>query len=315
MALPLEPADQRTGPNAAATCVSTVVPAGVYSTSELLARVTRGRLRAELASRRWRRSGHGVIVTHNGPLTERERVRAALLACAPGSAVAGLSSLLLDGFEGFASPRLVQVVLPEGANDPHSPLVLPHWSTMLDADDIHPLKTPRRTRPPRSLVDEAAWSVAARRARAVILAGVQQGHARPGDLRDALSRRGPCRHRALIKESILDAEGGTHSLPERDFESLRRRHGLPAPTRQQVLLRQDGRYYLDNGWDEIGAAVEIHGVPHMSVLQWDADLFRANEIQIRGPRLLAFSSYAVRHEPDLVAAQVRALLRRQGAAI
>lgn len=143
-----------------------------------------------------------------------------------------------------------------------------------------------------------------------------RNHVLPGAYSTSeLGRRGPCRHRALIKESAQDVEGGIHSLPGRDFERLRRLHGLPAPTRQQVLLRPDRCYYLDNGWDGLGAAVEIHGVLHLGVLQWDADLFRANEIQIRGPRLLAFSSYAVRHEPELVAAQVRALLRRQGEAM
>jgi very-short-patch-repair endonuclease len=287
-------------------------PLGVYPTAKLLTQITRGQLRAKLESGRWQRRGRGVIVTHNGPLTAEQRLAVALLTCAPGSAIAGLSALTLDGFEGFALGPGIQVVLPEGAAHPESSLVVPHWSTMLTTDDVHPLKQPRRTRPQRSLVDEAAWSGPPRRARAVILAGVQQGLARPSDLRDALSRRGPCRHRALIKESILDADGGVHSLPERDFELIRRHHGLPRPSRQQIVQRCDGHFFLDLGWKELDAAAEIHGIPHLEVLRWDADLLRANEIVIRGPRLLIFSSYAVRHETDQVAAQVKALLRRQG---
>lgn len=291
---------------------TSVSPHGVYATKDLLTFVTRGRLRSQLASGRWQRQGRGVIVTHNGPLTADQRLAAALLSCAPGAAIAGLTALCIDGFEGFSTPPAIQVVLPEGAAHPESPIVVPHWSTMLMSEDVHPLKQPRRTRPQRSLVDEAAWSRPERRARAVILAGVQQGLARPSDLRDALGRRGPCRHRALIKESILDADGGIHSLPERDFELIRHSHGLPRPTRQQVVVRADGRFFLDVGWDDLGAAAEIHGIPHLEVLRWDQDLLRANEIVIRGPRLILFSSYAVRREPDQVAAQVIALLRRQG---
>ena len=94
----------------------------------------------------------------------------------------------------------------------------------------------------------------------------------------------------MIKESILDADGGIHSLPERDFELLRRKHGLPRPTRQQIVQRADGRFLLDVGWEDLGAAVEINGIPHLAVLQWDQDLMRANEIVIRGPRLIIFSS-------------------------
>lgn len=186
---------------------------GVHSTAQLLTRVTRGQLRAQLASGRWQRQGRGVIVTHNGPLTAEQRLAVALLSSAPGSAIAGLSALSLDGFTGLEVGSAVQVVLPEGAARPDSPLVVPHWSTMLMDEDVHPVKRPRRTRPQRSLVDEAAWSRPQRRARAVILAGVQQGLVRPSDLRDALGRRGPCRHRALIKESILDADGGSSPCP------------------------------------------------------------------------------------------------------
>lgn len=93
---------------------------------------------------------------------------------------------------------------------------------------------------------------------------------------------------------------------------IRRRHGLPRPTRQQVVRRADGRFFPDVGWQDLAAAAEIHGIPHLEVLQWDQDLLRANEIVIRGPRLILFSSYAIRHETEQVAAQVIGLLRRQG---
>ena len=286
---------------------------GVLSTSQALELFTKSHLRAQLSARRWQRPTRGVIVTHNGPLLDVQHLHVALLACPPGSALGRLTALTIDGFTGFESrgPR-VQVVLPEGAVRPSYHLISPHWSTMLDSSDVHPLKEPRRTRPQRSLVDEAAWSGPKRHARAIILAGVQQGLARPSDLRSALSRRVPCRHRALIKESILDAEGGVHSLPERDFDLIRRSFHLPSPTRQRVVVRSDGRYWLDVGWDEFDAGIEIHGIPHLAVLQWDLDLFRANEIAIVGPRLLSFSSYAVRHEAGLVGSQTVRLLQRQG---
>ncbi len=116
----------------------------------------------------------------------------------------------------------------------------------------------------------------------------------------------------LIRASILDAAGGIESLPERDFADIVIRHNLPRPTRQQPVRRADGRYFLDVGWDRYDAGCEIHGIPHLEVLRWDADLRRANEIVVRGPRLLVFTSYAIRNEQRDVVGQLTALLRRGG---
>ena len=73
-----------------------------------------------------------------------------------------------------------------------------------------------------------------------------------------------------------------------------------------------GRYYLDVHIPEIGLSIEIHGIPHLAVSRWDADLRRANEIVIAGERLLIFSSYATRRERRAVLDQLermRASLR------
>jgi hypothetical protein len=146
----------------------------------------------------------------------------------------------------------------------------------------------------------------------LVLAAVQQRLVRPSDLRKVLERRQRFRHRPLVLETIGDAEGGVQSLPELDFARLIRRHGLPEPTRQQVLRRSDGKYYLDTAWSEYDAACEVQGIPHLRVGKWEADMSRTNEILIAGPRQLAFSSYAIRHDGDRVAGQLTRLLRRGG---
>ncbi len=285
----------------------------VLTSAQACAAFGRERVRAQLAARRWQRPRRGVVVLHNGPLTSIQRARVALLGCPPGSALGGLTALELDGLEGFRHPT-PYVVMPEGRRRPRYVDVVPHWSRELSSADVHPLRDPRRTRPARSMLDAASWSPwkAERRARAIVLAGVQQRLAPTRDLRDALTRRGPCRHRALIVESILDAHGGIQSLPERDFDDVVRRGGLPVPTRQSPRQRSDGRYYLDVEWRGLGAACEIHGIPHLAVTQWESDLARANEITIAGPRLLVFSSYAIRRHPDRVGDQLARLLRRGG---
>ena len=79
------------------------------------------------------------------------------------------------------------------------------------------------------------------------------------------------------------------------------------------MQRVDGKYFLDVGWQAFDAGIEIHGIPHLAVLPWDLDLFRANEIAILGPRLLKFrprTPCATR--AGLAAQQTPRLLRRQG---
>lgn len=283
----------------------------VFRTAEAVARFGRSRVRTEVGQRRWQQPRRGVIVTHNGPLSRLENLTVALCACPLRSALGGASALEIDGLTGF-SPERPTIVQPEGARRTARPGVTIHWSTELSDRDVHPHREPRRTRPARSVVDMASWSTHDRRARRVVLAAVQQGLVRPRDVRDALTRRGTCRHRALIVESVLDAVGGIQSLPERDFETIRQQAGLPRPTRQSVRKRGDGRCYLDVEWAEYDAACEIHGIPHLEVRQWDADLDRANDVVVSGPRLLIFSSFAVRHRQTRATEQVTALLRRGG---
>ncbi|MEO6472720.1 MAG: hypothetical protein ABIR57_12130 [Aeromicrobium sp.] len=243
-------------------------------------------------------------MTHNGPLSPIEIELVALNLCAPSSALAGPTALVHDGFKGFEQPE-TYVVLPEGAQRPEVPGLVPHWSTRLGESDIHPLGEPRRTRPPRSIIDFASWCGNDRYARAIVVAAFQQGLVDNRSMREALTRRGPCRRRALIVESILDAVGGIQSLPERDFNDLRRRAGLPPATRQSRIQTPNGRYFLDVEWKQHGIAVEIHGIPHIHIRQWDADILRGNEVVIAGKKLLAFTSYAIRHEQAVVIDQLQ----------
>jgi very-short-patch-repair endonuclease len=268
-------------------------------------------IRAEVAEGRWSHPHRGVYVTQNRDLSVDQERWVCLLAGPRGSALGGLTAAAIDGLTGFEVP-LTFLVIPAGYRKPRRDGLVVQRTTRLTDADVHPTRVPRRTRLPRSLVDGASWSRRERTARAVILAGVQQRLVRPDDLRDALLRTGPCRHRALITESISDAEGGVASVPEHDFEIIRRRFHLPRPDRQAVVRRSDGRYYLDGYWHRYRLGVEIHGLQHLAVPSWDADLDRHTELTADGRAILQFSSYSVRHRKDHVGALVTRALRRRG---
>lgn len=268
-------------------------------------------VRRELRARRWQRVGRDVFVSHDhGELGHRQRLQVAVKASPHGSALAGPTAAELDGLQGFGASD-VFVTQPCGTRDPRLPGVVVHYSRFLGEPDVHPLRVPRRCRPPRSIVDAAAWTSHDDRARAIVLAGVQQRLVTPEQLRDALSRRGPCLRHALIAETIDDAAGGIASVPEREFAELVRAFHLPEPARQRILQRPDGRRYLDADWAEFRLSAEVDGRGHLDVVNWDADLDRANDLVIDGRTLLRFTSYAIRHRPEAVGETlVRALIAR-----
>ena len=282
----------------------------VYRTAEANAAFGTAAVRRRVRRGEWRRPDAGVVVTHNASLSRHEQQEVLLCSAAPSSALGGLTALERDGFEGFEKAA-TWIVLPEGARRPDADAAF-HWSTRLGSDDVHPLREPRRTRPGRSVVDAASWAPSDRAARTFVIAAFQQRLVSARTVREALTRRGTCRRRALVVESVLDAAGGIQSLPERDFESIRRAGGLPRPTRQARVKGPDGRYHLDVSWEEWDIAVEVHGVGHLEPGRWSADLTRANEIVIDGRRLLAFSSFSVRHEQSAVRDQLLRLFASAG---
>jgi hypothetical protein len=247
-----------------------------------------------------------------------QRIWATLLSAAPGSMLFGLSAAIPAGLEGFEA-EAISIVMPGGARSNHARAAMPdawpvnvRWSTKLGDADVNPIALPPRTRVSRSVVDAATERVSEQRARAIVLSAVQQRLAKPSTLWDALSRRGRCRHRAIIAESIVDAAGGIDSLPEREFARLCERIGLPAPTRQSVLETPSGCFCLDSEWSLWGVRVEVHGLPHRDIPRWDADLLRQNDITLTGGDLLVFSSYAIRHHTDRVAAQLLRAFAQRG---
>jgi hypothetical protein len=278
-----------------------------------------GYVRAQLTAKRWAAPLRHVVVAHNGPLSDEQRMWVALLGAPPGALLHGLSAAVQDGLRGFTPDGLTLVIPGSSCNPARAQLDLPHewaveirWSRMLGRDDVQQHAMPPRTRLPRSIVDAASEKVSPLRSRVIVLASVQQRLVTTVSLWDALSRRVRCRHRAVIVESIRDASGGIESLPEREFELLRRGRGLPAPARQSVLRRRDGRYYLDNDWPDLGIRAEVHGIPHSEVRNWDHDLLRQNDITLAGGGLLVYSSYAIRHFGTVVGDQLERLFEIRG---
>ena len=287
--------------------------AGVLRLSQLSGEMSYGQVRAQVDGRRWQRAGRGVLVTHNGDLTPPQQLWVALLVAPASSALSGPTAARLDGMPANGV-ELVHVTIPCGKRQPLQCPAEVHWSRFLQDQDVHPTRTPRRTRLPRSVLDWAAWQApsAERAVREIVLTAVQRRLTTAAVLRQYLPRRGHCLHHALIVESIEDADGGIASIPELDFDRLVHAAGLPKPSRQVVRMRPSGRAYLDVDWDRYGFSAEIEGAQHFEVEHRDDDLARLNDLVIDGNRVLQFSSFAIRRKPELVTRMLVRALRSAG---
>src|SRR5450631_1109904 len=173
------------------------------------------------------------------------------------------------------------------------------------AADISPGPRPAAVRPARAVIDAASWTDEPRVACALLIASVQQRVTKVAALREALGAAGLIRHRRHLTAVLIDIEGGVDSLSEQEFDRLRRRAGLPPPIRQSVRVDASGRRrYIDA---DFGAfSVEIDGGFHLRPLNYWADARRQNELVLGGDRILRFPSVAIRLEPEVVVAQLRA---------
>jgi hypothetical protein len=150
--------------------------------------VSRGQLRqinvtwqhedARIRAGTWQAIGPFVITLHGGPLSERQKLWAAVLHGGPGAALGGLTAAGADGLEGFEPPAF-HVVASHGNNREdleHEQLTVKvHECRHLADADVHLTRTPRRTRFARSIIDGASLAGSDGRCRAIIAARCSSG--------------------------------------------------------------------------------------------------------------------------------------------
>jgi very-short-patch-repair endonuclease len=284
--------------------------AGVLTVAAACRNMGEAAVRWRLSSGRWRRVCHGVIVTQSGPLTEEQRLWAAVLAAGDGAVLAGLTAARLGGLSGF-DERRVHMLIPASRQVRKAiPDVAVHRSVLLGGGDAHPARLPPRTRLARSLVDAAGWAATDRLARAILAAGVQQRLVRVADLSQVVEHSPRGSRRALMRVTLADVAGGAEALSELDFCDLVRRYRLPEPDRQVRRMDGDGYRWLDAVWEWARLIAEIDGRWHMDVRAWWADMRRDNGLTVNGYRVLRFPAFAVRDSPKAVADQIAAALRQ-----
>lgn len=286
---------------------------GVVSRAQLATfGVDRAMVSRRARDRVWHPLGPRVVVLHRGVLTTEQRWWVGVLHAAVPAESAGPAPAVRDvaltrltaaeagGLVGFATDT-VHVAVEHGreVDDLDHPAVRirVHQTRHLEPDQLHPARRPPRIRLARAVVESASEVAVSRpgRARALIAAAVQQRLVRPAELRPLAASRRTLPGRQLLIETIGDAAGGAHSLPELAYLRGLRAAGLPAPTRQRKVQRPDGAWYLDNDFADHLVSVEVNGLQHYELLLQEADDFQRAVLQISGRIVIDLTSYAVRH--------------------
>jgi hypothetical protein len=244
----------------------------------------------------------------------RQRLMAACLAAGDGAAVSHRSAAALHRYDGFP-PGLVEITVGQGRRDFHMPGVIVHSSSCWANEDITHIDGIPVTTPERTLVTLAAVSSedqvesaldSAERDRTVRRTDVAEVH-------DGVRQRGRNGVATLgrILERRAELAGIPHSVLERKMLTVLQHHGITLPACQVPVRRPDGRLaYLDFAYPNLGLGIEVDGnTTHATPTQRAADNVRANSILLRGIRILRFTYQQVVHQPEHVAATVRAHLR------
>lgn len=263
----------------------------------------------------WRSVLPGVVITHSGAPTDRQRAWAAVLRAGIGAALTADAALVEQGFA-LSELRTVDVAVPEGRAGVGAPLLggppyRPHNVRRL-AGLVHPARTLPMVRVAPAALHAAAWAVSDRAAEWRVAAVVQQRLCSAADLRRSLGGLPRLHRRALIAVVLEDVELGARASSELDFLRLCRRHRLPEPDELQVRVRSRRVRYLDARYRQKRVAVEIDGAHHRLVEHCEADVLRASELAIahgrRGEVLLRFAWGNLRHDEVEVARLLREAL-------
>jgi very-short-patch-repair endonuclease len=237
---------------------------------------------------------------------------AALLDLGDGARVSFTTGAAIHCFDGFVLARPFHITVPRGRYYEregvrlHTSLVLPP----VDRTNVDGLAV---TSPTRTIIDLAAM-VPAKRLGVAIDSAIRDHLTTEAVIRERLeAMRGRGRRGARKLLGVLDGEvaRGGHSFLERRFLELAREARLPPPRCQRVTDDRTGRIgRVDCAWDDELVVVELLGYRwHRTKRQLQADVERANRLQLVGWIVLQFTYEDVVGRPAYVLDQVQEALR------
>lgn len=274
--------------------------------------LTRSAIRHKCDTRRWRPVLPGVFRLAGAIETPKLRAMAAVLGGGAGAVLSHTSAAALLGVPGFAIDPTV-ISIPRARRG--LPGVRIEQSLALPAHHLRQVDGIPCTSVARTIFDLCGDVHARRAERALDTAVARRLVTLPALWRvlDDLAVQG--RSGSVLMRTLLTERGPRYAAPESELESrfieLVERWHLPPPERQVDLGDADswiGR--VDFVWRSAALVVEVDGAMfHDALLDRRRDHERETRLDAAGWTTLRFRWHDVVHQPDRVAAEVRARLR------
>lgn len=280
---------------------------------------TRDRVRWLVDSGRWQRVGHGIFVTHNGPLDWGTRAAIVVLAVTRPSSRAGAVRAPAGGLGEWAAayvdgltdrpPATITVVVP------HRRMVAVPKDGRLVRSRVQ--RIDQDVWPPRTTIESTVLHLAASEPADAFLALIGRAlqlrlttMAAPAA---ELARWGRHPHRAMLAALLSsDADGAESALELRWVRDVERAHGIPPARRQmrQVVAGVGRRYDLD--YADGAIRIELDGFLYHDRARALGDRQKGNASALAGRVQLRYGWVEVTADPCAVAADLIHAARTRG---
>lgn len=252
----------------------------------------------------------GVIALHNGPLTTRQRLDAAMAYARPGAVMTGSAAVRLRGLRSAGADTTVDVLVPHArTRSSHSFVRVQRTRRMptpvlLDGLAVAPVA--------RAVIDAARRMTTLRSVRALVAEAVQRGLCTPAELVDEL-RAGNMRWSARARAVLKEIEAGVRSVAEADARAILSKAGVRPAQWNKDLFDADGHWLArpDAVWLDVGVVLEIDSLEwHLSPEAYRRTQERQRRLARAGVIVLAFTPGSIRADPQAFVQEVRDTLAR-----
>jgi very-short-patch-repair endonuclease len=254
--------------------------------------------------RRWQRLRPGIYAAFTGPLSDRQRLRAALLHAGPDAVLSGADACTAAGLRYVPSNQPITVLVPNSRQ-------------IISLAGVRILRVRRAPRVryvsglpmaqiERAVLDVCACLTSLRDVRALACECVQRNRTTPERLNAAL-REFPRRGSRLARRAIADLLLGCRSAPECELNDLvARSHILPAPELNRELTDVLG-VTPDACWPRARLIVEVDSVEHHQLgVAPEHTQRRHARLAALGWVVLPISPRRIREDPDGVLREIEA---------